>query len=181
VNEPRRLSAADREEAFRDIRDRDLSRVVRAAKLLADDRASTTTSRLVLLLETETRMEVRQGVLYALAWHANLETWDMMIRVLSDAREHPHVRGQAAEGLAYSFHQLAPGSVKFEVGVAALTAALKDPSPEVRYCAVHALGATRHRPLMPLIERMLDDKTLVPGWIGTVGDEAARALEWMTS
>lgn len=58
--------------------------------MLADDREPDTTGRLVALLETEWRMEVRQGVLYALAWHARLETWDLMVRVLSDVREHPH-------------------------------------------------------------------------------------------
>lgn len=175
------LSAEEREAAFQDVRAEDLGRVVRAAKLLSDDRVPSTTTRLVALLETETRVDVRQGVLYALAWHANLETWDLMVRVLSDAKEHPHVRGQAAEGLAYSFYKLVPGSVKFEAGVAALSAALKDLSPEVRYCALFALGSTRQRSLVPLIEGMLNDRTPVPGWFGTVGDEAARALEWIPS
>jgi len=179
VDQAKQLSVEEREAAFRDIRCEDLVRVVRAAKLLSDDRIRSTTTRLAALLDTETRMEVRQGVLYALAWHGDLETRELMVRVVADPKEHPHVRGQAAEGLAYSFSQLAPGSGPFEAGVAALTAALHDPSPEVRYCALFALGATKHRPLIPLIEGLLGDDTPVPGWVGTVGDEARRAVEWI--
>ncbi len=124
-------------------------------------------------------MEVRQGILYALSWHADLGTWDLMVRILADPQETPKVRGQAAEGLSYMFYKVPPGSREFEASVAALLEALKDPSPEVRYCAVHALGSTRHRPLIPVLEEMLLDKTPVPGWMGTVGDEAGRALEFM--
>ncbi len=180
MEEAKRLSEEMREAAFADLREGDLGRVVRAAKLLADDREPGTTIRLVDLLDGEARMEVRHAVLYALAWHGDLETWELMVRVVSDPNEHPRVRGQAAEGLAYGFHLLSPGSQRFEAGVAALTSAVEDPSPEVRYCAVHALGATRHRSLASVIERLLGDATPVPGWIGTVGDEAARALEFMS-
>lgn len=172
------LSPEAREAALTDIRGQDPEGIVRAAKLLSTD--PSTTSRLVPLLESEHRVEVRQGILYALSWHADLGTWDLMIRVLSDPQETPKVRGQAAEGLSYMFHKVPPGSPEFEAGVAALRGALKDPSPEVRYCAVHALGSTRHRPLIPVIEELLEDRTPVPGWMGTVGDEARRALEFLT-
>ena len=67
MNESKRLSEDEREAAFADIRDKDPGRVVRGAKLLADDRGRSTTTRLVALLDTETRIEVRRGVLYALA------------------------------------------------------------------------------------------------------------------
>lgn len=171
------LSREAREAALVDIRGQDLTRIVQAAKLLSSD--PSTTSRLVPLLETEQRMEVRQGILYALSWHGDLGTWDLMVRILADTRETPRVRGQAAEGLSYMFHEVTPGSPEFEAAVAVLREALKDPSPEVRYCAVNTLGATRHPPLIPVIEAMLEDKTPVEGWVGTVADEAARALEFM--
>ncbi len=171
------LSLEQRRTALTDIRGDDRGRVVEAAKVLSSD--PSTTPDLVGLLATETRADVRQGVLYALAWHADLGTWELMIRILSDAAEAPNVRGQAAEGLSYMFHKVTADSEKFEAAVSALLVALKDPSPEVRYCAVNALGATRHQPLIPVLERMVEDKTPVPGWLGTVGDEARRALEWI--
>jgi hypothetical protein len=103
-----------------------------------------------------------------------------MIRIFADPRETPAVRGQAAEGLAYMFHKVQAGSPRFEAGVRALLDGLKDASAEVRYCAVHALGATRQHRFIPILEVMLEDKTPVPGWVGSVADEAARAIESIT-
>lgn len=151
--------------------------MVRAANLLSSD--PSTTSRLLELLEKERRVANRHALLYALTWHPDLGLWSLMVQILSDTQEAPLVRGQAAEFLAYNFASLRTDSRDFETGVHALLHALEDPSPEVRYCAVHALGSTGHPPLIPMIEKMFEDKTPVPGWMGTVADEASRAREWI--
>jgi HEAT repeat protein len=165
----------ERESALKKIVGSDREDIVRAAKVLESDKS--TTSRLVQLLESEARPENRQGILYALSWHADLRTWDLMVRVFSDALENPKVRGQAAEGLAYMFSDIGLDSKEFEAGVKALIGGLDDPSPEVRYCAVHALGTTGHLPLIPVLQGMLADETPVEGWIGTVGGQAGSSLE----
>jgi HEAT repeat protein len=175
LGERTQLSPEQREAALRDIMGADRSAMVEAARLLESDKS--TTSRLIELLETERRVDTRHAILYTLSWHADLRTWDLMVRILSDPREAPLVRGQAAEGLAYSFSQVSPGSREFEVGVKALLDALKDPSPEVRYCSLFALGATNHPPLIPMLKAMLADQTPVPGWVGTVAYSAAQAIE----
>lgn len=169
------LSPEQREAALRDIMGADRSAMVEAARLLESDKS--TTPRLLELLETERRVDTRQAILYTLSWHADLGTWDLMVRILSDPGEAPRVRGQAAEGLAYSFSQVSPGSREFESGVRALIDALKDPEPEVRYCSLFALGATKHPPLIPVLKEMLADLTPVPGWVGTVAHSAAGAIE----
>lgn len=171
------LSQEQRQSALAEILGPDRGLMVEAAKRLSSD--PSTTSRLLELLATESRLENRHAILYALTWHANLGTWALMVRIFADRGEDPKVRGQAAEALSYMFARWRTDSGEFESGVRALLDALKDPSPEVRYCAVHALGATGHPPLIPKLTEMLEDETPVDGWVGTVGDEARRALEWL--
>lgn len=175
MNGCRPLSDEERESALENIVGDNLQSTVEAAKALSSDK--TATSRLLALLAKESRVENRHAILYALSWHANLGTWDLMVRIFTDAREDPKVRGQAAEALSYMFAYQRSDSKEFEAAVKALIDGLKDPSPEVRYCAVNALGSTGHLPLEPVIRGMLMDSTPVKGWIGTVGDEASRALE----
>ncbi len=169
------LSVEQCEAALRDIVGSERAAIICAAKLLSSD--SATTPLLLALLDTERRVDNRHGILYALSWHADMSAFDVMVRIVSDRNEVPVIRGQAAEGLSYAFSRLATNSARFEAGVNALLEALKDPSPEVRYCAVNALGTTGHPPLASAIQGMLSDRALVPGWVGTVGEEASRALE----
>ncbi|WP_199732705.1 MULTISPECIES: HEAT repeat domain-containing protein [Corallococcus] len=171
------LSEEQRESALKDIQGPDRSVIVPAAKALSADKS--TTSRLLELLDVASHVDARHGILYALSWHADLRTWDLMVRILADPQEAPKVRGQAAEGLSYMFHGVKMDSREAEVAVEALLMALKDPSPEVRYCAVNTLGATGHLPLVPVLKEMLADQTPAPGWVGTVGEEASRALDWI--
>lgn len=171
------LSQEQRESALKDILGPDLGAIVQAAHLLSADKS--TTSRLLQVLEDERRVDNRHAILYALTWHANLATWGLMVSIFADSNETPKVRGQAAEALSYMFGYVGRDSKEFEAAVKALLDGLKDASPEVRYCAVNALGATGHLPLMPAITEMLADHTPVPGWVGTVSDEASRALEWL--
>ncbi|QRN93602.1 HEAT repeat domain-containing protein [Archangium violaceum] len=171
------LPEEQREAALRNIRGPDRGDIVEAAKLLSAD--SSTTARLLELLASEEHVEVRQGILYALTWHGDVSLWDLMIRILSDQKEHPKVRGQAAECISYLFEKIETDSKEFKAAVDALQEALKDDSPEVRYCAVNALGSTKYLPIVPVLQGMLRDQTPVEGWLGSVGDEASRAIEWI--
>jgi hypothetical protein len=144
------LTEAQRESALRNIRGPDLEAIVQAAKLLSADHS--TTARLLELLASEGRVEVRHALLYALSWYADVSLWGLMIRILSK---------------------------EFEAVVNALQDALRDGSPEVRYCVVDALGATKHLPLIPVLEGMREDQMPVDGWVGTVGEAASRAIEWI--
>jgi HEAT repeat protein len=172
------LSDAERASALKDIVSSDADAVVCAAKALSSDK--TTTAALLALLEGEQREVCRHGILYALSWHGDRGLRDRMLAIFKDQNETPMVRGQAAECVAYMFHMLDPASDAFKEAVDTFCTALGDPSPEVRYCAVHALGAARQPALLPILERMRSDRTPVPGWLGTVGDEAERAIEHVT-
>jgi HEAT repeat protein len=172
------LSSDEREAVFAALCSEDAVAVSEASRLLSEDRAPTTSARLLSLLDTQSRAEVRRGILYALAWHGGLIAWDVAVRILSDSREDPDVRGQAAEILEYNFSELSPGEVRF-AATAALLVALKDPETEVRHCAVHALGATGHLPLLPALHAMLSDRTPIKGLGQTIGDIAAERMEWL--
>ncbi|EPX57645.1 PBS lyase HEAT repeat-like domain protein [Cystobacter fuscus DSM 2262] len=152
------MTEEQREAALRDIRGSDPEAIIEAAKLLSAD--SSTTARLLELLASEERVEVRQGILYALTWHGDVSLWDLMIRILSDQKEHPKIRGQAAECISYLFEKIETDSKEFKAAVDALQEALKDDSPEVRYCATNALGSTKHLPIIPVGGRYGDQAAL---------------------
>jgi len=173
------LYSDEREAVFAALCSEDALAVSEASRLLSEDRAPTTSARLLSLLDTQSRAEVRQGILYALAWRGGLIAWDVAVRILSDSREDPEVRGQAAEILEYNFSELSPGEVRFAAATAALLTALKDPETEVRHCAVHALGATGYLPLLPALQAMLSDRTPIKGLGQTIGDIAAERMEWL--
>lgn len=177
MSEREPLSQQQREAALKDILGPDREAMVRAAKLLSSD--ASTTSRLLELLEPERRVDTRHAILYALSWHGDVGLCELMVRILEDRNEAPLVRGQASEGLAYMFGYMKMDSREVEVAVKALLDSLRDPSPEVRYCALFALGATKHPPLIPALKELLADKTPVAGWVGTVADAASRAIEWI--
>ncbi|WP_239989418.1 HEAT repeat domain-containing protein [Corallococcus macrosporus] len=149
-----------------------------AAKLLSGD--PTTTDRLIPLLDTVSSADARQGILYALSWHGDLRAWELMVRILANPQEDPVVRGQAAEGIAYMFSQVRPGTARFESAAKALLSALKDPSLEVRFGAIFALGESNHLPFVPVLEALVNDQTPVPGWGETIGEKAAAAIESLT-
>jgi HEAT repeat protein len=77
------------------------------------------------------------------------------------------------------FSEVEVGSTEFNRGVSVLLNALKDPAEEVRYFALFALSATGYLPLISAMKELLSDHTPVPGWRGTVADEAKDAIEWL--
>ena len=171
--------SSERERALRDIQSDERSLIVAAAKVLADDKAST--SLLIEILRSERRPENRQGILYALAWHGESAIWDQMVEIVADTTEHPKVRGQAAEVLSYMFIDQQPGTEPFNAAIAVLIEATKDPSPEVRYCAANTIGTSGYLPLRPHLEALLGDREPVEGWVGSVADEAQRSMEWLVA
>lgn len=174
---PRPLGVLARADALRDIQCSEQLRIARAAKALAGDYESS--AELMILLKSEHRAENRHGILYALSWHQLKELWPIAVQIVSNTDEPAIVRGQAAEAISYLFLEFEVGSRDFTDAVEALIRATKDPSSEVRYCAANALGCSGDPGLVPVLESLLRDTTQVPGWVGTVGDEAARAIEWV--
>ncbi|WP_226993993.1 HEAT repeat domain-containing protein [Myxococcus hansupus] len=172
------LSDEQREAALQALVGSNPTAIIQAANLLSGD--STTTPRLLELLEVESRPASRQGILFALSWHGDVSLWGLMLRILADVQEAPVVRGQAAEGVAYLFYKVQPETEEFELAARTLLKALEDPSLEVRYGVIFALGASRHLSFLPVLEALIEDPTPVPGWNDTIGRKAADAIESLT-
>jgi len=148
---------------------------VEAAKTLSTDLAAFIPLR--KLLKTAARPETRLAIVFALSWHSDMRSWAIFIKILGDQNESPAVRAQAAEGLAYKFYRKRRGTSSFQSAIGLLEAVLTDPSPEVRYYAAFALGASGERGVIPALRKIAKDRSTSMSFVGTVGDEAMDAVK----
>lgn len=148
---------------------------VEAAKALSTDRATFIPLR--KLLKTVTQPEKRLSIVFALSWQSDMRSWAIFIRILGDQNESPVVRAQAAEGLAYKFYRKRRGSASFQSAIELLKAVLIDSSPDVRYYAAFALGASGERGAIPALRKTAKDRSTSMNFVGTVGDEAMDAVK----
>ncbi len=128
-------------------------------------------------LKAETRPTNRQAILYAVSWQGDVRAWWPLLKVLADVEETPAARGQAAEGIAYLFHELGRRRLARRIAIEVLLWALDDPSAEVRYYALFALGSSRDRSVIASLQTMVDDPGRCAAIAGTVGEEARDAVE----
>lgn len=171
----RTLSNRARARALVEIQEVDNIVRVEAAKVLASDSAAFVPLR--ELLRTATRPEVRLAIVFALTWQWDMRSWAIFIKLLGDRNDSPAVRAQAAEGLAYKFHRKRRGTLGFQSAIEGLVAALTDVSPDVRYYAAFALGVSGEPKVIPALRKATKDRATSKGFVGTVGDEALRAVK----
>jgi HEAT repeat protein len=171
----RTLSNRARARALLEIQEVDDIVRVEAAKVLASDSAAFVPLR--ELLRTATRPEVRLAIVFALTWQWDMRSWAIFIKLLGDRNDSPAVRAQAAEGLAYKFHRKRRGTLGFQAAIEVLVAALTDGSPDVRYYAAFALGVSGERKVVAALRKATKDQATSKNFVGTVGDEAMRAVE----
>ncbi len=150
---------------------------VEAAKALATDPAAFVPLR--KLLRTATRPASRLAVVFALAWQSDMRSWAIFIKLLGDRNESPAVRAQAADGLAYKFHRKRRGTSGFQSATKILVTALTEASPDVRYYAAFALGASGERKVIPALRKAAKDRSTSENCVGTVG--AMHAVEQIES
>jgi HEAT repeat protein len=143
-----------------------------------------------LMLDIERPSPQRQAAAYALAF-----TWsafgdarlgplagEAFLTVLKNRSEESGLRGQAAEGLAYRYGPCAGSKQdrrrsEFRQAGEILMDMLGDPSAEVRFWCVFALGSMRYRPALPLLRKLARrDKESFGNW-WSVGEEARDAVE----
>ena len=175
----RTLSNRARARALAEIQEDEAVARVEAAKALATDTAAFIPLR--ELLRTMTRPEVRLAVIFALTWLSDMRSWAIFLKLLDDRNESPAVRAQAAEGLAYKFHRKRKGTSGFQSAIKILVAALTDASPDVRYYAAFALGASGERKVIPALRKAVKDRSTSKNFVGTVGDEAMDAVKQIES
>jgi len=99
------------------------------------------------------------------------EARDALLRVVKDADEPPEVRGDATEALIY---------FRDERAVPTLLEQLADPSPEVRFWAIFALGHLAGPEVIPTLQHLAEtDDTVVPRWwsIRKEAQDAIRSIQ----
>ncbi|WP_257452775.1 HEAT repeat domain-containing protein [Archangium lipolyticum] len=151
--------------------------IVDAARLLSSGRGMAVP--LLRKLKTEPRAVNRQAILYAISWQDDIRAWWPLLKVLADVDEAPAVRGQAAEGIGYLFWRKSRSKRGYLIAKDVLLWALNDPSPEVRYYAIFALGASRDHSVIAALQGMTKDSGRSNAIVGTVGEEARRAIAWI--
>jgi HEAT repeat protein len=111
--------------------------------------------------------EVRAAAAYALGLLGDDRATPHLVTILSDRGASPLVRGHAAEALAtLGGHQV----------VEPLIAALRDPSPEVRFWASFALGEKGDASALSELQRLADsDDAVLPRW-GALSAAAQNAI-----
>lgn len=87
------------------------------------------------------------------------------------------MRGQAAERIEYLWSEKRPERLSFRAALAVLRWALADPSPEVRNCAVIALGASRRYEVLPWLLALTSDTTTHESVLGSIGRQAWEAID----
>jgi HEAT repeat protein len=109
----------------------------------------------------------RQAAVFALGLLNDKRGRSTLIKVLLDTKEGTKIRGLAAEALGLLPAKRGTTMVLVEM--------LQDPSAEVRYSALCALGALRANSALGSIESLLGDTAVVDGEM-SVGDRAASVM-----
>lgn len=127
-------------------------------------------------VRTDPSEEVRRAIAYVLTFWAEQRAAWSLLPVLQDERESPVVRGQAAEGIGVAVSGRLLSAEQISRITDALAAGLRDPSPEVRFWCLYAVGQARLVSLRGEVERLRDsDENMCP-YMWRVCDEASDVL-----
>lgn len=148
-----------------------------AAKALGALRSKRSIKPLIELTTSTLEVERKKAALYALIWINDMSISELLIEILKNLDEDPHIRGIAAEGLSYLFCCGADKRKReYKQAFTALTLVLEDSSSVVRFWAAFALGNIRDKKALPELEKLVEsDNAMYPGW-WTVQEEASDAI-----
>jgi HEAT repeat protein len=151
---------------------------IEAAKALIKVQPSIYAMQLSEILKTAANPHNKQAAAYALTWlEKNKDALDALICALIAVDLPESVRGQAAEGIGE--HKPRKNHKLRQKAEAAILAALKDNSPEVRFWACFAAGKIKLKEALPILHQIKEeDKSVNPGW-WYVSEEAEDAIEWI--
>jgi hypothetical protein len=135
---------------------------------------------LTALLRRDPEPRVRHAAAYALTFWFQPRAPAALIAALEDAAEQPNIRGQAAEGIGNVLGaELGSPSLRARA-IAELRRGLADPSPEVRFWCIYALGTMKASEARAEIERLAATDEAVCPYMWRVCHEAADVLTYWT-
>jgi len=120
--------------------------------------------------------DARIAALYALRGLFEGRAARVLLAVLADTSAPSTVRADAGDGLGYlGADVVARSAAGMGEAATVLAAAARDPSPDVRFGAIYAIGALALGPLRDAVAARVDDGGVTrEGW--TVGEEARAVL-----
>lgn len=141
-----------------------------AAKSLGILESKRATKSLIEAMLTAGNIEKRVASAYALGLLCDKRGIKPLVSILGDKDAPPQVRAQSAEALTY-FNNKSRDVIKV------IMLGLQDPSAEVRFWSIFALGELKVKKAIRELERVAaTDNTILPGW-WSVGEEASNALK----
>jgi HEAT repeat protein len=155
-----------------------------AARSLIQAHNTAAVPRLIRDLRTSRDCEKRVAAAYTLGFLRDRRAAKALVQVLSNRRRSPRLRGQAAEALGYLFI-FRPDRLAF----ATLLEGLEDPSSEVRFWSIFAIGQMGNRKAIPVLAKISQkDKATLPLVVECKGSkgcdstnpEATSARSWRT-
>jgi HEAT repeat protein len=123
---------------------------------------------LLSLVATSTDVITRKLAVYALGEIGNGRVLDFLLSILTNPNENPEVRGQIAEAIGVLDAEKASLPVLLNL--------LNDDSAEVRFWAIYALGELGDNDVIPSLEALVNDSSMVENW-WTVGQEASETIQ----
>lgn len=123
---------------------------------------------LVTLLRSSAPLPRRAAAAYALGYLGG-QSGNALDDVLGDRRQPASLRARCAEAL---------GVMRWRAALESLMSATYDPSPEVRFWSIYALGELGDPMARSTVAARLHDAEEV-ATLGSIGAEATRVLEWL--
>jgi hypothetical protein len=163
------MTAADRKRLIRELNGRTREIAFEAAKeiFLDDEWPAALTPHLISTLKRGRRALNRSAAAYALQMVTSRKTVIALEQRVADKKEHPSVRGAAAESLAHA-HRKESHPL--------LLAALEDRSREVRFWCAFSLGEMGDERAIPALEKLAaTDRRIVRGF-HSVAQEAKDSI-----
>lgn len=162
------MTGEQRQEIISRLNGRNQVDAFEAAKAVWEDSDIQLQRPLIQTLRNGRRPFNRAAAAYAMQVVSTLQTIRALEGAVRNKREHPRVRGEAAEALAHC-HRRKSHDV--------LLAGLRDPSKDVRFWCAFALGEMAEKRAVPALKRLVaTDSRIVKGF-RSVAKEADDAIE----
>lgn len=152
-------------------RTRTKARVWDQAQSLIQAEDTTAVPRLIRDLRASADCEKRVAAAHTLGFLHDRRAVKPLIQVVRNRKASPRLRGQAAESLGYLVMFRAD-----RLAFSTLLEEFEDPSPEVRFWSVFAVGQMGNREAIPALTKISqEDKATLPGW-WSIAKEAKAAI-----
>ncbi len=159
------------------LRDGDLQQAEPLAQTIATLGGSQAAPALLQVLGTAREPQRRWAAAYALTWLMDEHAFEPLLGLLQDRAEPDRLRTQAAEALTYLLGDVPRADRRWQSAAAAFLAGLKEPSADLRFWCIYALGMLRAEQALPQLREIVQhDRAIAPSNGAELAAEAEDAI-----